>query len=272
MGNLLVPRGRWNRHPDISDVVRNIPVQDLRFQDPAGDTGLPRPSRHRLWWALWLTLGYLAQVGLRLYLSRLQTVPLASPDESAYLITARVLAHAGAPADFSFGTLYQGGYPLLLVPVYWFTANSVTVYHAALVINAAVNALLMPLAYVAFRRLHARRWVAYGGAAATALVPEAVLYTQYALADAIFPVLVLAWLLCVHSWLTARTWRSSLPAAAGSALLAGYAYAVHPRGLVIVIGFALVAVAATVFRMTRAWSLAVAGLVLDGRVGHPAAG
>jgi len=40
-------------------------------------------------------------------------VPLANPDESAYLIAARVLA--GGPAtDFSYSTLYQGGYPLLI--------------------------------------------------------------------------------------------------------------------------------------------------------------
>ena len=270
MGNLLVPRGRWTRHSGITDPGPDIsaqPIQDLRLQDPRDDAE-PKPpaSRRRLWWALWLTLGYLAQIGLRLYLSRQQIVPLANPDESGYLIAARVLAHAGAPSDFSFGTLYQAGYPLLLVPIYWFTSNPVTVYHGALVINAVVNALLMPLAYVGFRRLHARRWVAYAGSAAAALVPEGVVYTQYALADAIFPVLVLAWLLCVHSWLTARSWRSSLAAAAGSALLAGYSYAVHPRGLVIVIGFALVVVAATAFRVVRAWSLAVAGPVLAAAV------
>jgi hypothetical protein len=51
---------------------------------------------------------------------------LANPDESAYLIAGRVLA--GGPAtDFSYSTLYQAGYPLLIAPVYWFTSNAVTV-------------------------------------------------------------------------------------------------------------------------------------------------
>ena len=265
MGSLLVPRGRWQRRPDGPD-GRGAHAEDPRAEDqgitPAG-TGPPGPGhRWSPWWALWLTLGYLGQVALRLYLSRMQIVPLANPDEAGYMVAARVLAGAGAPSDFSFGTLYQGGYPLLLVPIYWFTSNSVTVYHATLAVNAVVNAALMPLAYLAFRRLHARRWVAYAASAVAAVVPEGVFYTQYAVADAIFPVVVLAWLLCVHSWLTARTWRSSAAAAAGSALLAGYAYAVHPRGVVIIAGFALIAIIATVRRIVRFWSLPLAGLVV----------
>ena len=262
MGSLLVPRGRWQRHPDGPDSPdKHGPAADQEITP--GDTGLPVPGRR--WsprWALWLTLGYLAQVALRLYLSRMQTVPLANPDEAGYMVAARVLAGAGAPSDFSFGTLYQGGYPLLLVPIYWFTSNSVAVYHATLAVNAVVNAALMPLAYLAFRRLHARRWVAYAAAAVVAVVPEGVFYTQYALSDAIFPVVVLAWLLCVHSWLTARTWRSSAAAAAGAALLAGYSYAVHPRGVVVIAGFALIAIIATIRRIVRVWTLPLAGLVV----------
>ena len=42
----------------------------------------------------------------------------------------------------------------------------------------------------------------------------------------------LAWLLTTHSWLTASSARVRYAAAAGSALLASYAYVVHSRGLV----------------------------------------
>ena len=56
-------------------------------------------------------VGWLVQSGLRAWLSRGQMVPLANPDQSAYLITGRFLA--GGPAtDFSDSTLYQVGYPL----------------------------------------------------------------------------------------------------------------------------------------------------------------
>ena len=43
-------------------------------------------------WALLVAVGWLIEAGLRVWFSRTQSVPLANPDESAYLIAARVLA------------------------------------------------------------------------------------------------------------------------------------------------------------------------------------
>jgi hypothetical protein len=217
-------------------------------------------------WALLVAAGWLLQFGLRAWFSRGQSVPLANPDESAYLIAGRVLA--GGPAtDFSYSTLYQGGYPLLITPVYWFTSNAVIVYHAALLINAAISALLMPLAYVTGRRLGLVRPAAYAVAMVTALLPAGLFYAEYAMADAIYPVLVLAWLLTVHSWLTARSVRGAYLAAAGSALLAGYSYAVHSRGTVIVLSFAAVGVLVAWRRLAPRRTVAAAALVLAASVG-----
>jgi hypothetical protein len=217
-------------------------------------------------WALLVAAGWLLQFGLRAWFSRGQSVPLANPDESAYLIAARVLA--GGPAtDFSYSTLYQGGYPLLITPVYWFTSNAVMVYHAALLINAAISALLMPLAYLTGRRLGLVRPAAYAVAMVTALLPAGLFYAEYAMTDAIYPVLVLAWLLTVHSWLTARSVRGQYAAAAGSALLAGYAYAVHSRGTVIVLSYAAVGVLVAWRRLAPRRTAAAAGLVLVASVG-----
>jgi len=42
-------------------------------------------------------------------------------------------------------------------PARGFTSNSVTVYHAVTVVNSVINAWLMPLAYLALRRVHLRR-------------------------------------------------------------------------------------------------------------------
>jgi hypothetical protein len=109
-------------------------------------------------------------------------------------------------------------------------------------INAPLSALVMPLGYVACRRLGLERPWAFGVAMAAALLPAALFYSQYALTDAIFPVLVLGWLLAVHSWLTARSSVASYVAAVGSALLAGYAYAVHSRGAIMVAGLCAVGV------------------------------
>ena len=97
---------------------------------------------------------------------------------------------------------------------------------------------MTPLGYLACRRLHLARPEAFAVAMVAALVPAALFYSQYAMTDAIYPVIVLAWLLATHSWLTARSVRGQYAAAIGSALLAGYAYAVHSRGAVMVAGYA----------------------------------
>lgn len=190
-------------------------------------------------WVLLLIAGWLVQAGLRAWFSHAQTVPLANPDESAYLIAARVLA-GGPAANFSYSTLYQGGYPLLITPAFWFTHNPVTVYHTVLAINAALSALIMPLGYLACGRLGLDRRTAYGVAMVAALVPAGFFYSGYAMSDAIFPVVTLAWLLAVHAWLTATSPRARYAAAAGSAVLSGFAYAVHSRGLVMLLGYVVV--------------------------------
>jgi len=223
-------------------VVRPLDLTDSAPEAASRAPASARASaaRGRLRWGLLLVAGWLVQAGLRAWLSRAQMVPLAIPDESAYLIAARVLA-GGVTANFSYSTLYPAGYPLLITPVFWFTHNPVTVYHAVLLgINAPVSALVMPLGYVACRRLGLERPWAFGVAMVAALLPAALFYSQYAMTDAIYPVLVLAWLLATHSWLTARTARGQYLAAVGSALLSGYAYAVHSRGAVMVAGYVLV--------------------------------
>ena len=93
-------------------------------------------------WVILLALGdpagarWLVQVGLRLWFSRHQVMPLANPDETAYLVAARVLA-GGPAADLSYSTLYPGGYPLLITPAYWFSSDPSTVYHAVMVVRGA---------------------------------------------------------------------------------------------------------------------------------------
>jgi hypothetical protein len=192
-------------------------------------------------WVILLAVGWLVQVGLRLWFSRHQSMPLANPDETAYLVAARVLA-GGPAADLSDSTLYPGGYPLLITPAYWFSSNPSTVYHGVMVINALIGALVMPLGYLACRRLGLGRPAAYGVAFVAALVPAGFFYSEYAMTDAVFVVITLAWLLTTHSWLTASSARARYAYAAGSALLATYSYMIHSRGLVMVAGLAAIGV------------------------------
>ncbi len=230
------------------------------------------PRRSRTWLvALLLVAGWLVQAGLRAWFSRAQVVPLDNPDETAYLIAARVLS-GGPAADFSgatlyHSTLYQGGYPLLITPVYWFTSSPAAVYHAVLLINAVVSALVMPLGYLACRRLGLGRPAAYVVAMIAALLPAGFFFSEYAIADAIFPVVTLAWLLATHSWLVAVSARARYAAAIGSAVLAGYAYAVHPRGLVLLAGWAAVGVFIAWRRPAARGSVAAAALAAVVAVG-----
>ena|GEM_PF-569732 len=233
---------------------RNEAVLPAATQIEAGGTAVPAGSRldravgatvdppRRNWlFALLLVAGWLVQAGLRAWFSRTQVLPLDNPDETAYLIAARVLA-GGPAADFSGATLYQGGYPLLITPVYWFTHSPTTVYHAVLLINAAISALVMPLGYLLCRRLGLGVPAAYGVAMVAALLPAGLFYSEYAISDAIFPVVTLAWLVATHSWLTATSPRARYATAVGAAAVSGYAYAVHSRGQILLAGFVVVGV------------------------------
>ena len=254
--------------PDAA--VPDTAVPDTAVPDTAGrDAAGPARSgvrRAGLRWVLLLVAGWVCQAGLRAWFGRMQVMPLANPDETAYLIAARVLA-GGPGADLSGSTLYPGGYPLLITPVYWFTSNPSTVYHAVLAINSAISAAIMPLGYLACRRLGLDRPAAYGAATVAALVPAGFFYSQYAMTDAVFPVITLAWLLATHSWLTAASTRGRYAAAAGSALLAGYADMVHSRGLVILAGYAAVGALILWRRPAARASVAVAAVVALATVG-----
>jgi hypothetical protein len=229
-----------------------------------GATGDPRRRKWLL--ALLLVAGWLVQAGLRAWFSRAQVVPLDNTDETAYLVAARFLA-GGAGADFSGATLYQGGYPLLITPVYWFTSNPAAVYHAALLVNAVISATVMPLGYLACRRLGLGRPAAYGVAMVAALLPAALFYSEYAITDAIFPVVTLAWLLATHSWLVAASPRARYTAAIGAAALSGYAYAVHSRGEVLVAGFVVVGIFVAWRRPVARGSVAAAAVTVAVTVG-----
>ncbi|WP_433477091.1 hypothetical protein ACQPZP_08580 [Spirillospora sp. CA-142024] len=230
----------------------------------------PRLDRRR--WAWLFVLGWVAQVAVRLWLGSGQTVPVATPDESGYLFAARVLT-GGPDADMSFGTVYRGGYPLLLTPAFWIGAGPVGVYRAALVINALVSAAMLPLAYLLLRRLRLRRRWSYVFAHVTALLPCVLFYSEFVLTDAILPVILVGWLLLVHAWLTApppagrrASVRLTL-SGTGASLLVAYAYACHTRGaILLVVHAALLGIA--MVRRWRSWrDASAAALVLAAGTG-----
>ncbi|MFI9644238.1 hypothetical protein ACIG87_30000 [Micromonospora sp. NPDC051925] len=193
-------------------------------------TGQPASPRRWLVPAL-LAVGWLLGVGWRMWLSRHVPLPIAHTDEDSYLHTARALA--GGPGGFSSenGPLRRVGYPLLISPAFLGERDFADSYRLVQLINAAVNATVLPLAYLLVRRLvPVRRATALAAAAVAATLPATVFYAGVAMIDAVLAPLVLAWLLAVHRWVR----RPGPLAAAGAGALVGAFHLLHSRGLVIV--------------------------------------
>ncbi|TDC41673.1 glycosyltransferase family 39 protein [Micromonospora sp. KC213] len=199
-----------------------------RPADPANPPATP--SRRWLVPAL-LVAGWLAGVGWRMWLARHVTLPIAHTDEDSYLNTARALA--GGPGGFSSenGPLRRVGYPMLIAPAFFGDREFTDSYRLVHLINAMLNSLTLPLAYLLGRRLFAlRRSTALAAAAVAATLPATAFYAQVAMIDTVMAPLVLAWLLAVHRWLS----RPTPLAAVAVGTLAGAFHLLHSRGLVIV--------------------------------------
>ncbi|WP_155128150.1 hypothetical protein [[Actinomadura] parvosata] len=194
----------------------------------------------RVWWLL--AAGWLAQVALRLWLNRYHTMPVANPDETGYLLAARWLA-GGAGADLSGSTFYQAGYALLLVPIFWLTSDPALAYRLAVGAGAMAAASAYPAAYVLLRRLRLDRRAALVAAFVAGLSPALLVFSGFALADAILPVVVLAWLTALHDLVAGGAERRRVVAGVVAGGLGAYAMATHLRGTVIVAVCLLVAVA-----------------------------
>jgi hypothetical protein len=181
-----------------------------------------------------LALAYVVQVAFRLVLVASMTYPSVHPDEDAYLVLARILA-GGTNTAMPAGEVLPGGYPLLITPALWLGHSAETAYRLVLVTNALLNALVLPAAYAFLRRLELGRKLAFLAAFGVSLITPVVFYSQFAMTDVIFPILVLCWLFCMHAWLTpAGSTRARVWYGAGSGLAASYAMATHDRGGVMV--------------------------------------
>ncbi|MEU3568545.1 hypothetical protein AB0E96_08980 [Kitasatospora sp. NPDC036755] len=229
---------------------------------PAVPARLRVLAAHRWFWPAVLLLGYGAQVLFRLALSIHNYFPSVHADEDSYLVIARVLA--GRPTtEMPVGVVIPGGYPLLISPALRIADNPATAYHLIMGINALLNALVFPLAVAAARRVGLSRPHAYLVGTAVALVPPVVFYSQFVMSDTVLPVLLLAWLIAMHAWLSPGTTRRRALYAAGMGLAAGYTMATHDRGGVVVALTALVLVVV----LATGWAPRLATLAGAGGLG-----
>lgn len=187
----------------------------------------------RWFWPVAVAVGYVGQVFFRLALVTGQNYPVVGPDEQMYLVLARLLAGRSAteiPGDM----VIPGGYPLLISPALRIADDPVQAYHLVLGINALLSCLVLPLAYVALRRLEVPRPVSYALATAVVMLPPVVFYSQFALADTPLPALVLTWLIGVHGLLSDGSVRRRCGFGILAGGTAGFSMTVHDRGGVVV--------------------------------------
>ncbi|MEV7172162.1 hypothetical protein AB0O18_20945 [Streptomyces sp. NPDC093224] len=205
------------------------------------------------WWhARWvmplaLALGYVLNVLFRLSLVTRQDFPVVSPDESMYLVMARILA--GRPTtEIPGDQVIPAGYSLLISPALRITEDPVFGFHLIMGINALISCLVLPMAYWGMRRLNVSRPVSYIAATAAVLAPPVVFYSQFAMADTPLPVLVLAWLIGLHGLFSEGTLSRRIRFALLAAFAAGYCLLTHDRGGVIIALTGLVLLVALVLK------------------------
>ncbi|NLU78862.1 hypothetical protein HCA58_10815 [Micromonospora sp. HNM0581] len=247
-----------------------VEIEAARAEHGSPDPrGWAPDHRRRLLLPLLMVGGWLLATAWRIWLARHAGMPFAHTDEDSYLNTARALA--GGPGGFSSEneTLRRIGYPLLIAPAFLLGREFSDTYLLVRVINAALNATVLPLAYLLGRRLLALRPVpAFVAALAAATLPAVVFHTTVAMTDAVLGPLLLAWLLAVHRLVD----RPGLATATMCGAFAGACHLMHSRGVVIVAGYALLALVLFVRRRLGPAALlaaviAVLAAVLTNEVG-----
>jgi hypothetical protein len=176
-----------------------------------------------------LIVGYLLEVGLRLAISWGRDGPTNFADEAGYLINARVLS-GGEPGNLGTANFYSGGYSLLLLPAQWLGGDPLSEYRYVLATNALISSLVFPLAYALLTRVfRVPTRMALAAAFLAALYPPLVLTTQFAWAESLLPVLVLAAAVGLAATVAAPARRQAAGWAVACGCCAGSLYTVHPR-------------------------------------------
>ena len=95
-----------------------------RYLGPSTAATVDNPRR----WFVALLIGWLLQVAWRLWFARNVNQPVAHPDESSYLLVARLLAGGPESTITTQNPLRQMGYPAVLTPLYFFVHDHVAVF------------------------------------------------------------------------------------------------------------------------------------------------
>jgi hypothetical protein len=149
------------------------------------------------------------------------------PDEPAQLAIARFIG-GGTRWNMDDHSVWRPLFGTLLAPVYWFSDDPVTVFHAALDLNAVLGGLAAAvLVYLVRRLTPATPWRGAAIAAMVSLTPAVVFSTNFVFSESLVALLFLGTLLALLRLEGSPTLRNGIV----SALLAGAAFGAHSRML-----------------------------------------
>lgn len=166
--------------------------------------------------------------------------PIILADELGYLGNARFLSGSGHLPNMHGSQFYHFGYSLFIVPAFWLFSDPVSIYKAALFINALlVSALYFPLVFILTSFLELSRSTARWIAFTCSLYPSLILYSNFAWTENAFIPMYAVAVALFGMYLSSRSSRDALL----FGVVTGFLYTIHPRALpilAIVLGYLLV--------------------------------
>jgi hypothetical protein len=176
-------------------------------------------------------LPYLVLVVIHLLSGLQMEQPIILADEVGYLGNARYLSGTAHLPNMGRSQFYHFGYSLLLLPAFWLFTEPISIYKAAITINALLaGSLYFPLCYILESFLDVPGNAARSVAFTCCLYPSLILYSNFALSgNAVIPFYAIVAAL-FGMVLVSRSSRHAVL----FGLLTGFLYTIHPRALPVV--------------------------------------
>ncbi|GAA1841514.1 hypothetical protein GCM10009796_00130 [Microbacterium koreense] len=233
----------------VSFSADTVPPAALRRR---AERVVPAEQSSWFWWVA-AVVALVAFVWLRFEVSRDAIAPRTPWDEIHPLQIARLLAGASEITPLS-GSGYYPGWAILLTPIWWFTQDPTTAYHAAVALGSVfAAATILPLAAIG-RYMWLSTPQALTVATIVMCLPGRVGAAEYALSEQALMLFYACAVLAMFAiWRRPSWWRLILLVAAVSA-----AYMTHTRALALV----LTALVWMAFFFRRSIAKAIVGVAL----------
>lgn len=156
-------------------------------------------------------------------------LPSIAADEIGYISISRLFAGVQPLADMSGAAYYSFGYSILLAPLNFIWPHTEGLYRAGVVLNAALLLVAAVLLKKMLDGLHGEHklhaWLAF----AACLYPSNIQNVGILWTECTFTLVYVAMAYVASKVALRPTWRNAI----GLIILSSYAYAVHPRALLL---------------------------------------